>query len=58
MILKQECIPVGCVPPTLYRKGGSVSGGSLSMETYRGGSLSDRQTSFAGGNNFVVVEHC
>ena len=27
---RQECIPVGCVPPALYRPGGSVSGGPLS----------------------------
>ena len=28
---KQECIPVGCVPPALYRRGGVfVQGGSLS----------------------------
>ena len=23
---KQECIPVGCIPPALYHMGGSLSG--------------------------------
>ena len=26
-VSKQECIPVGCIPPTLYHTGGSLSGG-------------------------------
>ena len=33
---EQECIPVGCVPPVLYRTGGSLcpGGGSLSRGVY------------------------
>ena len=33
---EQECIPVGCVPPVLYRTGGSLcpGGGSLSRVVY------------------------
>ena len=41
---EQECIPVGCVPPALYRTGESLSGGCLSP----GGSLS-REVSVQGG---------
>ena len=37
---KQECIPVGCVPPARYRTGGSLSGGSLSEGLCPGESLS------------------
>ena len=63
---KQECIPVGCVPPALYRTGG---GGSLSARWSLSTGVSVRetpsprgqtddcenitldQTSFAGGND-------
>ena len=39
---EQECIPVGCVPPVLYRTGGSLCpGGGL----YPGGSMSRRGVS-------------
>ena len=30
--IKQECIPVGCVPPALYRTGVSVWGVSLDRD--------------------------
>ena len=44
---RQECIPVGCAPPALYRGGFSVQGweGSLSKRGLSGGSLSKRGVS-------------
>ena len=44
---EQECIPVGCVPPALYRTGGLCPGGGLSKGSLsgglcQGGSLSGR----------------
>ena len=61
---KQECIPVGCIPPALYRTGVSAQGRGLYLNgvSVGGGVLSVNrmtdacenitlpQTSFAGGN--------
>ena len=41
---KQECIPVGCLPPTLYRTGGLSPGGGLCPGGSQSGGSSIRET--------------
>ena len=48
----QECIPVGCVSPALYRTRGSLSGGGLlpvDRMTDPCGNITLSQTSFGSG---------
>ena len=52
--LKQECIPVGCVPPALYRTGGVLPDKDPPPTGQRPPPPPDRQTSVkTGGNNFT-----
>ena len=59
--VKKECIPVGCVPPALYRTGGGglCQGDPLlpvNNMTDRCKNITSPQTSLAGGKKYLQWE--